>query len=171
MKQQSPRTKFYIALAAVVGGLLALVGVFSFLLLDQIFPLSGDFASAQRDILISESKIDYLKKVIEPGVERSDADLKVVQSAFYSLSFDDARKAILFVESTGKANNVSAKVTLPPSGTSQTVSAQASGKFSDIIKFIRALENGERLVRIGSISLQGSGGDMSASLTFFLQTL
>ncbi len=171
MNLSSLHARFYLTLVGVVAGLLVLSGVFSYLLFSEIFPLAESYSSTQRAIHVSESKIDYLKKIVEPGVERSSSDLDTIKSMFYAPSAEHAYDIILFIESAGKSNNVTTKITTPPSDTTATVSVQIAGSFNDIVKFLRAVENDGRLLRVDSVSLAGSGNDLTGSLTFVLQAL
>ena len=171
MKQLTPKIKFYLTLIAVFVGLGAAAAALLALFFIYIQPLATDFAKIQHDIHVAEGRIDYVKKIIEPGIQRSSKDLQVVQNSFYMPSYSDAYNVILFVESTGTAQNVSAKITNPPSETARMASAKVSGTFGDILKFFRALENSERLIKIDTLSLQASGDTASATFTFTLPTL
>ena len=169
MKKHSLAVQFYITLTGVVLGLFVLIGSFSYLLLSEILPLAESFASTQRDIRVSESKVDYLKKVVEPGVERSTEDLETIKNMFYVPSGEHAYDIILFLEAASKSTGISTKILTPPSDISAIVSIQMSGHFENILKFLRTIENDSRLLRIDALSFSGQGVDMSGSATFELQ--
>ncbi|MEK7649637.1 MAG: hypothetical protein AAB367_01575 [Patescibacteria group bacterium] len=158
------RKNFFITLGVVILAACVFLGVFLYLFLGIISPLSGEFRLVQENIKIAEERIADFKGRVAPALLREEADMVKIEKSFFVYSPDTAKEFIIFLENASARNNLKGDIGSLPQATSPIVTMNLSGSFRDIITFLREIENGPLLLAINSVSLRGAGESIALSI-------
>ncbi len=164
------RRNFFITLGSIILIDGAVIGAFFFLLQWFILPLSENFLAVQKDIAITERKVQDFKALVAPSLQKNITEIKALSNSFFIYSSEKSLKFIESLESMAKRNNLTYQIGEFQTGSPPT-QIIVTGSFASIVKFLREFENGETLFQISGLTLTESNVLMSATVQFSLAKL
>jgi len=162
------RKNFFITLGSLGLILLVLGGIFAYLLYYQILPLRERLLEVLVAINIAEHRKDYFINIVQNDIEEGKADIESIRSHFFAYTDRSAKEFIVFLESAALRNNLALTISTLPSGEAALTVVSVDGGYSNIMTFLRQLENEKYLFHIDSVALREQGEVLGATIQFSL---
>lgn len=158
----SLKKKFFVTLAAILAGEIALAALFVVFQTKIIQPRTEKFVSTNDAITAIEQSIADYKNVVAPAFKRNEAFLNNLEELFFSE--EQGRQFLKFLKEAVGRNRLTHSITLPPSKENSAIGFRVEGRLPDVVRFLREIEHEQYLLTIKDVSIQRRSDGVVAAI-------
>ncbi|KKU52373.1 MAG: hypothetical protein UX74_C0012G0006 [Parcubacteria group bacterium GW2011_GWA2_47_10b] len=156
--------KFFLTLVALIAIQAFFITAFIYFLQYSILPLSNDLLSVLREIKIAGNSKNYFINIVKKDIEDDKQEIEAIKNHFFDYRGRAAKQFIIFLEDAAKRNNLSQTIGTLLADNPPMTTISVSGSFSNVMTFLKQMENERILLKVESVSMQASAGKVDATI-------